>query len=80
MKINDQSVPMSTDDKGPVAQSIVAPNSTIRLHVAYRSQGLNSWRYQFGDGVTQARNFQLVMQTNFPDIDFSDDTLSPTSR
>ena len=80
MKVNDQSVPMSTDDQGPVAQSIVAPNSTIRLHVGYRSQGLNSWRYQFGDGVTQARNFQLVMQTNFPDIDFSDDTLSPTSK
>jgi inner membrane protein involved in colicin E2 resistance len=50
------------------------------LHVAYHSQGLDSWRYHLGDGIAQARDFQLVMTTNFRDIDFADDTLSPTSK
>jgi inner membrane protein involved in colicin E2 resistance len=33
-----------------------------------------------GEGVAQARDFMLTMQTNFRDIDFADDTLSPTSK
>jgi inner membrane protein involved in colicin E2 resistance len=48
--------------------------------VAYGSQGLDSWRYQLGDNIAQSRDFSLVMQTNFRDIDFADDTLSPTSK
>ncbi|MGA2375582.1 MAG: inner membrane CreD family protein, partial [Candidatus Sulfotelmatobacter sp.] len=53
---------------------------TASLYVAYRSQGLDSWRYQLGDGIAEARDFVLTMQTNFRDIDFADDTLSPTSK
>jgi inner membrane protein involved in colicin E2 resistance len=80
LKINDQPAAVSTDQQGALAESMVAPGSEVHLHVAYRSQGLNSWQYQLGDGITQAHNFQLVMQTNFPDIDFADETLSPTSK
>jgi len=50
------------------------------LHVGYRSQGLESWRYKLADGVAQVRDFTLNMHTNFNDIDFADDTLSPTSK
>jgi len=80
MKVNDQIVPLATDDQGTVGQTTVPPQSTAKLHVAYRSQGLDSWRYHLGDGIVQARDFQLVMQTNFRDIDFADDTLSPTAK
>ncbi len=80
MRINNQEVAVTTDEQGAVAKSVVPPGSEVRLHVAYRSQGLNSWQYRLGDSVTQARNFQLVMQTNFRDIDFADDTLSPTTK
>jgi inner membrane protein involved in colicin E2 resistance len=41
---------------------------------------LRSWRYKLADGVAQVRDFALVMHTNFKDIDFADDTLSPTSK
>jgi inner membrane protein involved in colicin E2 resistance len=80
MKINEQSATLSTDDQGTVGHATVPPQSDVNLHVAYRSQGLDSWRYQLGDGIAQARDFQLVMNTNFRDIDFADDTLSPTSK
>ncbi|MFY9793402.1 MAG: inner membrane CreD family protein [Candidatus Sulfotelmatobacter sp.] len=80
MKINDQEVALLTDDQGTVGRETLAPGQSASLHVAYRSQGLDSWRYQLGDGVAQARDFMLTMQTNFRDIDFADDTLSPTSK
>jgi len=80
MKINERSAALSTDDQGTVGHATVPPQSDVKLHVAYRSQGLESWRYQLGDGIAQARDFQLVMNTNFRDIDFADDTLSPTSK
>ena len=69
-----------TDDQGTVGRETLAPGQSASLHVAYRSQGLDSWRYQLGDGVAQARDFMLKMQTNFRDIDFADDTLLPTSK
>jgi inner membrane protein involved in colicin E2 resistance len=80
MKINDQLVPTSTGADGVVGLYSVPAQSDVKLHLAYRSQGLDSWRYQLGDGIAQARDFQLVMQTNFRNIDFADDTLSPTSK
>jgi inner membrane protein involved in colicin E2 resistance len=80
IKVNDRVMPLATDDQGTVARATVPPQSTAKLHIAYRSQGLDSWRYQLGDGIAQASDFQLVMQTNFRDIDFADDTLSPTAK
>jgi hypothetical protein len=81
MKVNDQAVALITDDQGTVGQAVVAPGQSASLHVAYRSQGLDCWRYELSDGgVAQARDFMLTMQTNFQDIDFADDTLSPTSK
>ena len=50
------------------------------LTVKYRSQGLDSWRYHFGDEVSQVRNFQLKMTTNFKDIDFADNSLAPLQK
>jgi len=80
MKIDGQLVSLSTDEQGTVGTMTIAPQSDAKLQVAYRSQGLDSWRYKLADGIAQARDFQLVMQTNFRDIDFADDTLSPTSK
>jgi inner membrane protein involved in colicin E2 resistance len=80
MKVNEHAVALATDDHGTVGQAKVGPGETASLHVAYRSQGLDSWRYELGNGIAQARDFMLTMQTNFRDIDFADDTLSPTSK
>ena len=80
MTINDQAISSFTDADGTVGRSVIPAQSDVKLHVAYRSQGLDSWRYQLGDGIAQARDFQLVIETNFRSIDFADDTLSPTSK
>ena len=59
----------------------VAAGKTAVLAVGYSSQGLNEWRYSFGESeVSQVRDFNLRMTTNFKDIDFPDNTLSPSDK
>src|SRR5205085_12634369 len=57
----------------------VAPGQTATLRIGYRSQGLTIWRYSFGSEVSQVRDFDLKLRTNFKDVDFPD-TLSPTDK
>jgi hypothetical protein len=58
----------------------VPAGKTVVLHAGYRSQGLDTWGYNFGDGVSQIRNFTLNVHTNFKDMDFPENTLSPTTK
>jgi inner membrane protein involved in colicin E2 resistance len=58
----------------------VPAGKAVTLHVGYRSQGLDTWRYSFGDGISQIRDFSLVLHTNFKAIDFPENTLSPTTK
>jgi len=80
MQINGTRISPATDDQGANGEAVVGPGETSVFHIAYRSQGLASWRYKLGDGVAQAHDFTLNMKTNFKDIDFADDTLSPTAK
>jgi inner membrane protein involved in colicin E2 resistance len=80
MLVNGNKIVPANEDQGVNGHAVVGPGETAVLHIAYRSQGLNSWRYKFGNGVAQANDFALNMRTNFKDIDFADDTLSPTSK
>lgn len=71
-----------TNSQNTVSASIarLAPNQTVTLKVGYKSQGLNEWRYNFGSEVSQVRDFALEMTTNFKDIDFPANTLSPSEK
>jgi len=62
------------------ASARVAGNATTVLAVSYRSQGLERWRYVFGSGVSQVRDFELRIRTNFDDVDFPEGALSPTAK
>jgi hypothetical protein len=80
MEVDGHALPVATSGKGASVAAKVAPGQNSVLQVAYRSQGLDSWRYKLGDGIAQAHDFVLTMTTNFKDIDFADDTLSPTTK
>lgn len=58
----------------------MTPGETIWVEVGYRSQGLDTWRYQFGAGVGEVKNFQLTMNTNFRNIDYPADGLAPGNK
>ncbi|OQA02520.1 MAG: inner membrane protein [Planctomycetes bacterium ADurb.Bin401] len=53
------------------------PHQTKEIEVSYNSQGLEKWYYNFGYNVSQINNFSLVLNTDFDDIDFPDDTMAP---
>ena len=73
-------VPFVNDKSSLRGAARIPPGETAVVTVKYRSQGLDSWRYHFGDEVSQVRNFQLKMTTNFKDIDFPDNTLAPAQK
>ncbi|HUO35486.1 MAG TPA: inner membrane CreD family protein [Candidatus Acidoferrum sp.] len=60
--------------------ALLSPHEAANVHVQYASQGLDRWAYDFGDSVTQVRDFQLRVTTDFAGFDFLDDTLSPTEK
>jgi inner membrane protein involved in colicin E2 resistance len=56
------------------------PGKSEIVEVGYQSQGLDEWWYDFGESVNQAKNFSLVMTTNFSQIDFPPSSISPTRK
>ena len=80
MLVDNEPLSMTNSKTGAAGTIRVAAGKTAVLHVGYRSQGLDSWTYNFGQGVSEVRNFTLNMHTNFKDIDFPENTISPTTK
>ena len=79
-RIDGEDVPTRME-AGAVATTLSRlPGSVIRVDVAYRSQGLGSWHYSFGENVVQVRDFVMQMTTDFKAIDFPQGTLAPHSK
>jgi inner membrane protein involved in colicin E2 resistance len=58
----------------------VAPGQRVEVAIAYKSRGLDEWRYVPDTGVASLKDFALHLTTDFSDIDFPASTLSPSSR
>jgi inner membrane protein involved in colicin E2 resistance len=80
MEVNGRSLPLESDKLGARVSAEIGPAENAILRVAYRSHGLESWRYRLGDEVAQARDFALIAKTNFKQIDFPLNALSPTEK
>jgi inner membrane protein involved in colicin E2 resistance len=79
--VDGVAVPIVNENNAATGTVKIPAGKTARLTTGYRSQGLNEWRYSFGSqDVTQVRDFTLKMKTNFKDIDFPDNTLSPSEK
>jgi len=78
--VDDQVANVSTEKELSFVSIAVPAGGNVKLHVAYRSYGLDSWRYNFGQDVNPVQNFHLRMATNFRDIDFPDNTLAATEK
>jgi len=57
----------------------VGPKEALKIEVGYKTRGLSRWLYCFGPGVTNVKEFTLVASTDFKNIDFPAETLSPSS-
>ena len=79
--VDGNPVQIANQNNAASASFKVGAGKTAQLAVGYASQGLNEWCYSFGSGeVQQVRDFSLHMTTNFKDIDFPDNTLSPSDK
>jgi inner membrane protein involved in colicin E2 resistance len=79
--VDGNNVPLTNELNTATTTVKVAAGATAQIAITYTSQGLNEWRYNFGsNNVAQVRDFNLRMRTNFSDIDFPDNTLSPSEK
>jgi inner membrane protein involved in colicin E2 resistance len=79
--VDGVSLPIVNQNNAATGSVKIPAGKTAQLTTGYRSQGLNQWRYSFGSlNVMQVRDFTLRMKTNFKDIDFPDNTLSPSTK
>ena len=80
LTVNGEPLAITMADGAAIGRMHLPTGATAELAVRYQSRGLTDWRYDFGEEVTQVRDFLLTMRTGFADIDFPDETLSPTAR
>jgi hypothetical protein len=79
-QVDGNPVPVTAVTKEARGTARVAGNAVAVLAVSYRSQGLDTWQYDFGGDVAQVRDFELRARTDFDDVDFPEGTLSPTTK
>lgn len=58
----------------------IEPNKTEAVNISYDSQGLTTWRYNFGNSVNQVKDFSMDIVTDFDAIDFPEGSMSPTDK
>jgi inner membrane protein involved in colicin E2 resistance len=71
----------TTVDKGAVRAVLpVKPGQEVQIAIGYQSRGRDRWVYAPADGVAVLQDFTLRLRTDFPDIDFPAQSLSPSER
>ena len=75
-------VPQDLRPNGGAVEAVVpvAPGQRVALAVSYKSRGLDQWTYAPTSGVASLKDFQLAMTTDFADIDFPAEAMSPSRR
>lgn len=53
------------------------PGKEAVFKIRYKTRGINQWRYQLDKNLGRVRNLNVTVQTDFKDVDFTTDSLSP---
>jgi inner membrane protein involved in colicin E2 resistance len=88
LRLDEKPLPLKFDGARALAQVRLAPGAKAVLRAVYRSQGVDSWRYNLSGAktednskdVSQARDFHLMVKTDFSGFDFPENSLSPTEK
>ena len=65
---------------GALARVTLGAGATHNIRVRYTSRGLDRWNYALGQNTSRAKDFQLVVRTNFDKVDFPTSSLSPSTK
>ena len=78
---NEEKQTVIPTNEGVWIDKTLAPGEKGIMEVSYNSQGMGTWEYAFSNyNVATVNDFKLEMKTDFEDIDFPEETLSPTSK
>ncbi len=87
ISLDGRALPLVFSGANATAQATIPAGGAHVLRTAYRSQGLESWRYAISSGggpgastVSQARDFDLTVRTDFSGFDFPENGMSPTEE
>lgn len=53
---------------------------TANVNVTYRSRGVDRFLYKFGSGITNVKNFTMIVTTDFREFDFPQQTVSSSLK
>lgn len=77
--VDGTEVPVTYSDGIAYATFDLAPGQTAAVRTGYQTQGLDEWRYLPSPlGVDVVEDFSLAMTTDFSDVDYPADAVSPT--
>jgi hypothetical protein len=80
VNVDGKPVPVTYAGSSATATFRMPAGATALIETGYTTQGLDSWSYvPTRDGVGVVKDFALTMKTDFADVDFPDDAVSPTS-
>lgn len=80
-RIDGRDASLETANDGYVTSNVLlAPGEVKDFTIAYDSRGLDRWFYTLGKGVSQVKDFDLCMVTDFDEVDFPPGTIAPTAR
>lgn len=78
--VDGKGVPVTYADGVAEATFALPAGHTAAIATGYRTQGLDEWRYlPAPEGVRVVDDFSLVMTTDFTDVDYPADAVSPTA-
>ncbi len=87
ISLDGQTLPLTVSGTDASASARVPAGTRHVLRTVYRSRGLETWRYTFAGKtdqgasvVSQARDFDLLLRTDFSGFDFPENAMSPTSE
>jgi hypothetical protein len=80
-RVGDTRVTPGGDTGGTLTAVVpVPPGQEETVHIAYRSRGLDTWRYSFAEQMTTVKRFALTVNTDFDDYNFLDNTISASTK
>jgi len=76
-----QERPVTYMEGGALVDFEIPAGETALIETGYKTQGLDEWRYAPTSGeVGMMQDFSLTMFTDFAEIDFPSDSVSPTEK
>lgn len=79
VKVDGKDVPVVYRDGTARAEFPIEAGKSAEVRTGYTTQGLDEWRYlPTAGGVGVIKDFSLTMKTNFTQVDYPVDAVSPT--